>query len=384
VAIFSATAVMCEVIAKLVTHYGLAIRDPDYSHYYRKDPNLNLITWVEKYQVHPYFGYESESIRQFEHLRGQLHASEFVIGVLGGSVAAGFGDYVIREPGALTKLRDAIPELATKNLRVVNLALGGGKQPQQFFIAAYFLDSLDLIVNIDGFNEALGAHYLPVYPLDFPSLSLRFYDRTTEGGAVALLGQLSAWTYKTMNRLPLRVPILARSSLYFLIWYAVHGRMHNIVRKLEQLYYSQAIKSQRAPGAAALDASKILEERLNIWKRYTILQYELGSRAQVPMFFFLQPNQYLKNSKPLSEEERRIAFREQASDSIHQSMIGLTKRLNDLRAANVPIFDLTQIFQNTKETVYIDTCCHLNDRGNEIMSREIVQVLSRFYRKGRK
>jgi hypothetical protein len=381
VVILCATAVMCEVIAKMMTYYGLDIRDSDYSHYYREDPSLNLITWVEKYQVHPYFGYQDESIRQFELFREQLHANDFVIGVLGGSVAEMFANYVIREPEALNELRNAIPELARKNLRVVNLAMGGAKQPQQFFIAAYFLDSLDLVVNIDGFNDVQQTNFLPVYPLDFPVLSLRFYDRTTEGDALAFLGRLSIWTYKAMNRLPLRVPILSRSSLYFLVWHAVHGGMYNVVRMLEQSYYSSAIESQLAPGVAVPDSTKILEERLNTWKRYTILQSDLGSRAQKPMFFFLQPNQYLKNSKPLSEEERRTAFREHGSESNHQRMMRLRERLNDLRAADVPIFDLTEIFQNTRETVYRDTCCHLNSRGNEIMGKEIVQVISRYYRK---
>jgi polynucleotide 5'-kinase involved in rRNA processing len=99
------------------------------------------------------------------------------------------------------------------------------------------------------------------------------------------------------------------------------------------------------------------------------------------MFFFLQPNQYLKNSKPLSEEELQNAFREERSESNHERMMKLRERLKDLRNANVPIFDLTEIFQNTREAVYIDTCCHLNSRGNEIMGKEIVQIISQHYMK---
>ena len=64
----------------------------------------------------------------------------------------------------------------------------------------------------------------------------------------------------------------------------------------------------------------------------------------------------------------------------NEDMMRLREQLNDLRAANVPIFDLTGIFQHTSETVYIDTCCHINSRGNEIMGKEIVQVISRYYR----
>jgi hypothetical protein len=371
---------MCEVFAKMVTSYGLDIRDSDYSRYYRGDPDLNLLTWVEKYRAHPYFGYENQSIREFELLREQLTPDDFVIGVLGGSVAENFADYAIREPKVLNNLKNVIPELARKNLRIVNLAMGGAKQPQQFFVAVYFLDNLDLVVNIDGFNDSDQASFLPVYPLDFPVLSLRLYDRTTEGGAVARLGRFSVWMYKTMNRLPEEVPLLSQSSLYFLVWHTVHGRLLNVVQRLEQSYYASSIDSQRAPGVAALDRTRILEERLNTWKRYTILQSDLGTRAKKPMFYFLQPNQYLKNSKPLSEEESRTAFREDWSSDLHKRMMRLKDRLNDLRAANVPIFDLTGVFQNTRETVYKDICCHLNSRGNEIMAEAIVQVISRYYK----
>ena len=116
VLILCATAVMCEVFAKMVTYYGLDIRDSDYSRYYREDPNISLLTWVEKYRVHPSFGYQNESIRQFELLREQRTTNDFVIGVLGGSVAEMFADYAIRKPEAFNELKNVIPGLARKKL----------------------------------------------------------------------------------------------------------------------------------------------------------------------------------------------------------------------------------------------------------------------------
>ena len=50
--------------------------------------------------------------------------------------------------------------------------MGGAKQPQQFFIAAYFLDNLDLVVNIDGFidgfNDTQGPTSFPFIHWTFP------------------------------------------------------------------------------------------------------------------------------------------------------------------------------------------------------------------------
>ena len=36
------------------------------------------------------------------------------------------------------------------------------------------------------------------------------------------------------------------------------------------------------------------------------------------------------------------------------------------------MFDLTGIFSNTDNTIYIDDCCHLNNLGNQIMANAVV------------
>ena len=52
-----------------------------------------------------------------------------------------------------------------------------------------------------------------------------------------------------------------------------------------------------------------MEKRIEIWKKYASLENNLvGKVAGKPVFFFLQPNQYLKNSKPFSEQEKQIAI----------------------------------------------------------------------------
>lgn len=95
------------------------------------------------------------------------------------------------------------------------------------------------------------------------------------------------------------------------------------------------------------------------------------------MFFFLQPNQYLKDSKILSDEEKRTAIDNRVAGRHHDRMVCLKGGLQDLQNSGIPIFDLTTIFSDTTETVYIDKCCQLNDRGNHIMAEEIVAVILR-------
>ena len=141
-------------------------------------------------------------MRTSEKILSEVGGDDFVIGILGGSVAGGFAEYAIRNPSHFESLRQAMPTFARRNLRIVNLANGGFKQPQQFFVAAYFIDKLDLVINIDGFNDAAPGHLLPVYPLDFPNLSPRLYGRTSQGSVYVSIGRTARWIYKNMNRVP--------------------------------------------------------------------------------------------------------------------------------------------------------------------------------------
>jgi len=106
-----------EISAKIIVYYVLDIQDSNFSHYYWKDPKLNLLMWSQKYEAHPYFGFEGKKIRQFEKLQTELHPNDFVIGILGGSVAKMFANYVTKRPTYFDKLRGAIPSFGGKNLR---------------------------------------------------------------------------------------------------------------------------------------------------------------------------------------------------------------------------------------------------------------------------
>ncbi len=59
------------------------------------------------------------------------------------------------------------------------------------------------------------------------------------------------------------------------------------------------------------------------------------------------------------------------------AMARLKIRSAEMQKTKLPIFDLTDIFVHTPQTVYHDSCCHLNNLGNQIMAdatlRTIVQ-----------
>ena len=120
----------------------------------------------------------------------------------------------------------------------------------------------------------------------------------------------------------------------------------------------------------------IMKERLDIWKRFTTMQYDLLTvHEEKPTFFFVQPNQYLRGSKILSDEELEIAINEQSADLHHEQMTLVRAGYSDLRKSGIPIFDMTTVFLGYTDTVYKDNCCHLNGQGIYILTQAIVSSI---------
>lgn len=102
---------------------------------------------------------------------------------------------------------------------------------------------------------------------------------------------------------------------------------------------------------------------------------QLAEANDVLYLHFLQPNQYVPSSKPMSEAERRAAI----APGAHANPIlidgyalfrGCSPELAD---AGVSFYDLTMIYSGEEEPVYVDTCCHVNDLGNEILAEAIAR-----------
>jgi uncharacterized ubiquitin-like protein YukD len=112
---------------------------------------------VERF--HPFFGFVQKPsadfrpgfkvnnygfITPYDYPLKKTKKNQFIIGVFGGSVAS------------LPRYLKQLPGLQDKEFIILSFATGGYKQPQQLLILNYFLalgQELDLVVNIDGFNE---------------------------------------------------------------------------------------------------------------------------------------------------------------------------------------------------------------------------------------
>ena len=113
--------------------------------------------------------------------------------------------------------------------------------------------------------------------------------------------------------------------------------------------------------------------------------HELAEANEIGYFHFLQPNQYVPGSKIMKAEELKIAF---AENQPHKPVVEngypyLIKEGNELIHHGVNFFDLTMIFSKNDSILYNDDCCHLNDKGYNIIGAAIGKTLVE-HSKGRK
>jgi hypothetical protein len=307
-----------------------------------------------------------------------------IIGIAGGSVAYLFANHGIP---VLRQALQSSPRYAGKDLVFVNLAQGGYKQPQQLMALNYFLSlgaEFDILINIDGFNEvalydALNAkqHVFPIYPPNWHLLC-----NVPEPAVMRLIAQVtteercrSAWA-RRWGRAPWRYSMTAN-----FLWKWHDQRVQNTISKLQSDIASHtgtANYQALGPGNAASCRAATEDELIAIWNRCSIQLERLCRANGIAYYQFLQPNQYVANSKPIGEAERQIAIAEHHSyrTSVEECYPRLQAVGRDLHRQGVHFRDLTMIFAEHAEAIYTDRCCHFNAHGSQIMAQIIADTIS--------
>ena len=303
-----------------------------------------------------------------------------VVGLLGGSVAQDVQPFLQR---ALERWFAA--NQSPRQPAVLKLAAGAAKQPQQTLIVANTLllgGEFDLIINLDGFNELGGSAGQNPQAGVFPFFPLYWHHRVSltgaeilQAGDISLLRREQARRTAAGETSPLR-----RSALFGL---ANRWRQERIaaaiIRQNHQLAAMTAAYSPERHGSRSWLSreAELLPAAARVWYRGALALARLAELAAADYYHFLQPNQYVPDSKPLSSEERERAYN---PDDIRGAFAArgyplLRRFCQDLPGQGVQCFDLTGIFADHPETLYIDDCCHLNARGNELLAAAMVQRL---------
>lgn len=355
--------------------------------------------------VHPYLGYLMRSwTREREDLaRLEMPAlyepdspifdddpDTVVLGVSGGSVAAAFSSL-----GGIRRLAERLgehPRFAGKRFRLVSLSAGGWKQPQQLMALSYVLalgGRVDLLVDLAGFNEIAlhelenqGQGVAPIYPRSWSFISQQYAVRS-EFEELEDLHRERVRAARAALRSPLRGLWTRR-----LWWTWNDARLARAERALQdELRGRRHEVRERSPSDLIALGPRIrgetrserLDELVRIWSDCA-LQMDLLCKANgIAFFACLQPNQYVPDSKPLSADELAVAI--DTDPGLYQPLV--LEGYPRLRAAGTRLraerglefVDLTTVFENVDETVYVDDCCHVNELGNARMAEEIARAI---------
>lgn len=308
----------------------------------------------------------------------------FVVAIFGGSVA---NDLCTTGRGALIRELRKMPKVGGRTIAIRCYAIGGYKQPQQLMALNWALslgEPLDLVISLSGFNEValtatenLKAGVFPYYPRAW---QLRIAtSQSTEAmvkmGELGYLRQLRRKRAELCSAWP-----LSWSPTCHVLWRALDARLMSRLVEEEQALVSAAPTERTflsfGPSFAALPAAETYRQLAAHWARSETLMYRACKSAGIPSFHFLQPNQYVAGSKPMGEEERRIAIsdKQRFRVPVEEGYSYFIEAGKALVRSGVPFVDLTQLFAGTEEAVYADDCCHFNAHGNSALGRAIGDI----------
>ena len=330
--------------------------------------------------LHPYYGHTPVD---FEHKRGALpprRDDTVIIGALGGSVT----HFV------MPALRQAVYRYFLDNGLgrrpvVVALASQSGRQPQQVMITADTLllgGEFDLLVNLDGYNEIhrTGNFDAPAKLRSFPfrPFGWKALNRTAAGDSlVGSIGSLReeqlAWERAAQGGLWRYTAVFGMISRYRR--QSIEGQIANLYPKISGAGDDYSLE-RYGPHGGYENLGEVQEAAARLWYRSSLLLADLAELSGAEYYHFLQPNQYIPNSKPFSREELAIAYDVSSGENPYSRGYPLLAEYGmELRRRGVNYFDLTRIYADTRETIYVDACCHVNERGNELLAAAILRQL---------
>ena len=365
-------------------------------------------------RLHPFFGYvmkpgaftnEKLKLKVNNHGFYSLYQYPFVksnknqviIGVFGGSVANNFAveEYISRR---LSNKLKAYPEFANKEIIVLNFGNGGYKQPQQLLILNYFLalgQELDLVINIDGFNEVALSNLNNKAQIELGMPSVQHIQPLTNLASNVSPEVMSAIVQINDNKKQLKAGIDKLQTCQLALCHAVTSlRVKQLVNNYQQaiVKYDAEVKKSNADTANSgivyvPKADSVLPDRAafdkmaSLWYESSIGMNQILSSRKIKYFHFIQPNQYYPTKRAFTAKEKETAIDNKSPyiEGVKKGYPVLLSKVDDLQKARVNVFNAVNILDNTKETVYKDACCHYNSVGEEVLvnyvSRSIIKVV---------
>jgi hypothetical protein len=342
--------------------------------------------------LNPFYGSEEnpDTGDVLKHFREDARPDDFVVLLLGGSVAAYLG---LTEGKAIVADLEKRESLRGRRVVFLNGAHAAHKQPQQVTRLALLLAfgyRPDLVLVVDGFNEtALASENAdgrlnPLWPSApaWSAVVARVNFASTE--RMQLLVQLWALRDDLQDLVDttrmLRLDKTALGSKYVLSRLEALSRERNRLQAELQKHgplgetEERELRQQGGPVFSG-DAQAVLDFAVRGWSESSRSVRALCESRGIAYVHCIQPALFDSGSKPFSPEEQKI---ENPSDSwlrgARDGFPMLRVAGAQLAAQGESVIDATGVFSGVEETLYFDPC-HFGPRGNELLREFILTRL---------
>ncbi len=343
--------------------------------------------------VHPFLGYVRDPATGAGINRLGFRASpavaesesgRYTLGFFGGSLAEIFA---VRSKAFVDEL--ASSELfAGKAIQIRIFALGGYKQPQQLMALSYALatgEHLDMVVNLDGFNDitlATEGYVNGGLNLSYPRGWPRRAAELPEVEMLRLVGEIAYLEHRRAERAAWcsSAPFSFSPSCY-LVWRVFNrltaARADSLREDLQGRVPETRDFLRYGPQLEVETEAELLAELAGLWARSSKQMDDVCFRAGIEYFHFLQPNQYVPGSKRLGPRERLLAFdpEHRWGRLVPKGYPFLVAEGEQLASGGVRFHDLRRVFAEVREAVYSDRCCHLNQKGYDLLGSAMARII---------
>jgi len=354
--------------------------------------NKNGREFENRLVIHPFFGYvynrDLNGINNFGFKMNQSidlsdgrycfkdidRKQSLVVGIFGGSFAeqtAGYGEYLTKKFASA-----GLP----KKVIVLNFAIGGYAVPQSVFAFLYFRELFDVVIFVDGLNEIWNpsennkAGYPPEFAKAHHFKYLLSRSETSPAFFEAMLNTMHLKKQLHAITLASLLPVVRQSLVVHEIWKAAKINIENRIN-----YQSWKIikENDSAPDFFNISDEKIIKFSAVKWFEYHKLVHEAAVSSGIYDIHILQPNPYVPGSKRLTEEEQRAMKNSYPIGGyVKQGYPILRKAVLTLQGQGVTALDLTDVFKNSEESLWVDSC-HINEMGYKIILDQVYGLLQK-------
>jgi hypothetical protein len=345
--------------------------------------------------VHPYLGFVMHMDNDDYHVQGQTpfrvndygfydagspirkrSPDRVLVAVTGGSVAHQFA--VLSSDALGAALAERFPG---RRIEFVRSATPGYKQPQQLMTLGYVLalgGQLDVLINIDGFNEVALPRAENVEHGVFAAFPRAWHERVVTGNDIPLMRAIGHIEHLRQQRGELAETFRHWwwSPTAVLIWNyrkcalqektLIAQRVVSGMKSLEQGFCAHGpSESFESPD----DMSARFSE---IWADCSLQMDRLCAANGIEYWHFLQPTRHFPEIDP-TDDSRGI--NDNIPGEVQRGYPLLQRQGRRLRAQGVEFHDLTGIFESLPERPYYDFC-HFIKPANDVMAEQIGRIIS--------